>query len=63
MTLVISDKHGVLGRVWQAAGMLTGDTGPAQRLAAQYQDRYGPDAYDRLAQLDNGYVRASEQPV
>lgn len=60
--LVISDKDGVLGRVWVAGGLLTGDSITAVRLAANYQDRYGPDAYARLAKLDNGYVRASEQP-
>ena len=60
--LVISDKHGVLGQVWEQGGLLTGDTPAARRLAREYQDRHGPDAYAQLARLDNGYVRASEQP-
>lgn len=63
MTLVISDKHGVLGRVTKQGGLLVGDTVTAQRIALNFQNRYGDDAYDRLARLDNGYVRASEQPV
>jgi hypothetical protein len=60
MALCISDKEGVLGWVWQDGDQLTGDSAMAQRLASQYQSRYGDQAYARLAQLDNGYVRASE---
>jgi hypothetical protein len=63
MALRLSDKHGVLGWVTQQDGQLTGSTPVIQRLASQYQARHGDGAYARLALLDNGYVKADEQPV
>jgi hypothetical protein len=62
MALRISDKDGVLGVIRLTANGLAGDTPAAQRLASQYQARHGEDAYNQLAQLNNGYVAASEQP-
>ena len=62
MALIITDKDGVLGRIWQDGDQLTGDGPIARKLASQYQARYGDQAYTELAQLDNGYVRARESP-
>lgn len=63
MALRVSDKDGVLGIIRQTADGLAGDTAVAQQLASQYQARYGEDAYNQLARLNNGYVAASEQPA
>ncbi len=63
MALRISDKHGVLGIIRLTTDGLAGDTPAAQQLASQYQARYGEDAYNQMARLNNGYVAASEQPA
>jgi hypothetical protein len=58
--ITIADRQGILGTVELADGQLTGSTPAVQRLADQVLASEGSPqaAYDALALIDNGYVRA-----
>lgn len=58
--IVIEDHESVLGTIDIQGTVLTGSNRGMQRLADQAAARAGSaqEAYDKLAKLDNGYVRA-----